>query len=88
MPERKESFYAKIKVSAFVNFEEDLKKKKKKKMMIKISKWRCGTFRMSLHPCILHTLRVCYGSETLVELVMCLKRLKTVGFRSSEPFHL
>ena len=33
-PERKESFYAKIKVSAFANFEVGrlIKKKKKKKM--------------------------------------------------------
>ena len=31
-PERKESFYAKIKVSTFVNFEVDHLKKKKKMM--------------------------------------------------------
>ena len=35
-----------------------------------------------------NTLRVLYGRETLVELVMCLKRLITVAFRSSEAFHL
>ena len=29
-----------------------------------------------------------YGRETLVELVMCLKRLMTIAFESSEPFHL
>ena len=36
-PERKESFYAKIKMSAFANFEVDrlIKKKKKKKKMEK-----------------------------------------------------
>ena len=48
----------------------------------------CGTFYISLYPCILHTLRVLYGRETLVELVMCLKRLITVAFVSSELFHL
>ena len=42
---------------------------------------------MSLYPCILYTLRVLYGRETLVELVMCLKRLIIVAFGSSEPFH-
>ena len=43
---------------------------------------------MSLYTCVLHTLRVLYGRETLVELVLCLKRLMTVAFGSSEPFHL
>ena len=43
---------------------------------------------MSLYPCILHTLRVLYGRETLVEFVMCLKRLITVEFGSSELLHL
>ena len=33
-------------------------------MMKKYSKRRCGSFRMS---CILHTLRVLYDRETLVE---------------------
>ena len=73
-------------MSAFVNFEVDRLKKKKKKMTKKYS--RCGTFRMSLYTCVSHTLRVLYGRETLVELVMCLKRLMIVAFRSSEPFHL
>ena len=42
-----------------------------------------AVFLMSLYPCILHTLRVLYDRETLVELVMCLKRLITVaGVRS------
>ena len=36
-------------------------------MMKKYSKRRCGSFRMSLYPCILHTLRVLYDRETLVE---------------------
>ena len=40
---------------------------------------------MLLYTCVFHTLRVLYGRETLVELVMCLKRLMTVAF---EPFHL
>ena len=43
---------------------------------------------MSLYTCVLHTLSVLYSRETLVELVMCLKRLMTVAFRSSDPFHL
>ena len=46
-----------------------------------------AVFRMLLYPCILHTLRILYGRETLVELVMCLKRLLTLAFGSSEPFH-
>ena len=57
-------------MSAFVNFEVDRlkkKKKKKKKMMKNIQKRRCGSFRMSLYPYILHTLRVLYDRETLVE---------------------
>ena len=54
-------------MSAFVNFEVDRLKKKKKKMMKNIQKRRCGSFRMSLYPCILHTLRVLYDRETLVE---------------------
>ena len=40
--ERKESFYAKIKVGAFVNFEVD--PLKKKKMMKKISKTEVWQF--------------------------------------------
>ena len=56
--------------------------------MKNIQKRVCGTFRMSLYLCILHTLRVLYGRETLIELVMCLKRLMTVAFGSSELFHL
>ena len=56
--------------------------------MKNIQKRRCGTFRMSLYTCVLHTLRVLYGRETLVELVMCLKRLMTLAFGSIEPFHL
>ena len=51
-------------MSAFVNFEVD---RLKKKMMKNIQKRRCGSFRMSLYPCILHTLRVLYDRETLVE---------------------
>ena len=43
---------------------------------------------MSLYPCILHTLRVLDGRETLVEPVTCLKKFLTVAFGSSEPFHL
>ena len=43
---------------------------------------------MSLYPCSLHTSRVLYGRETLVEPVICLKKLITVAFGSSEPFHL
>ena len=43
---------------------------------------------MSLYTCIIHTLVILYGRETLVELVMCLKRLITVAFGSYEPFHL
>ena len=75
-------------MSAFVNFEVD-SLKKKKKMMKNIQKRRCGSFRMSLYPCILHTLRVLYDRETLVEsLVICLKRLITIAFMSYEPFHL
>ena len=42
-PERKESFYAKIKVSTFVNFEVGRFKKKKKKKIMKNSKRRCGS---------------------------------------------
>ena len=53
-------------MSAFVNFEVD-HLKKKKKMMKKVQKRRCGSFRMSLYTCILHTLRVLYDRETLVE---------------------
>ena len=52
-------------VTAFVNFEVD--RLKKKMMMKKFQKRRCGSFRMSLYTCILHTLRVLYDRETLVE---------------------
>ena len=54
-------------MSAFVNFEVDRLKKKKKKKMKNIPKRRCGSFHMSLYRCILHTLRVLYDRETLVE---------------------
>ena len=37
---------------------------------------------------ILHTLRILYDRETLVELVIYLKRFITVAFGSSAPFHL
>ena len=47
-------------MSAFVNFEVDCLKK----MIKDIQKRR---FRMSLSPYILHTLRVLYDRETLVE---------------------
>ena len=43
---------------------------------------------MSFCAYILHTLRVLYGRETLVEPVLCLKRLITLAFGNSEPFHL
>ena len=43
---------------------------------------------MSLYTCVLHTLRVLYGRKTLVELVMCVKRLITIAFENYEPFHL
>ena len=43
---------------------------------------------MSLERCILPTLRVLMCIKTLVGHVMCLKRLKTVPFERSEPFHL
>ena len=78
-------------MSAFVNFEVDRlkkKKKKKKKMMKNIQKRRCGSFRMSLYTCILHTLRVLYDRETLVEPCYMSERLITVAFRSYELFHL
>ena len=39
-----------------------------------IQKGGVTVFRMSLYPCILYTLRVLYGRETLVESVICLKR--------------
>ena len=42
--ERKESFYAKIKVSAFVNFVED---NKKKKMMKKSAVWEFSVYHYS-----------------------------------------
>ena len=64
-------------MSAIVNFEVGRLKKKNKMMK-----------NGGLYPCIFHTLRVLYGRETLIELVMCLKRLITVVFRSSDPFHL
>ena len=63
-------FYAKIKVSAFVNFEVD--RLKKKKMMMMISP----------------TLRVLPCIETLVEQAVCLKRLRTAVFESSESLFL
>ena len=50
---------------------------KKKKMMKKYSEQRCGS--------IPYVIRVLYGRETLIELVMCLKRLITLEFGSSEP---
>ena len=37
---------------------------------------------------ILHTLRVLYDREILVEPVICLKMFITVAFGSFEPFHL
>ena len=52
---------------AFVNFEVDRLKKKKKQLMKNIKKRRCGSLRMSLYLCILHTLRLLYDRETLVE---------------------
>ena len=58
-PETKESFHTEIMVSAFVNFEVGRLKKNNKR--------RCGTFRMSLYTCILHS------RETLVELIMSRK---------------
>ena len=36
-------------------------------MMKKYSKRRCASFRTSLYPCILNTLRVVHDRETLVE---------------------
>ena len=47
-----------------------------------------GSFCMSLYPGILHTLRVVYDRETLIEPVICLKRFITIAFGSYEPFHL
>ena len=44
---------------------------------------------MLLEPCILLALKVLMCIyKTLVGHVMCLKRLKTVTFERSEPFHL
>ena len=34
------------------------------------------------------TLMILSGAETLLDPAMCLKMLKTVAFRSSEPFYL
>ena len=48
----------------FVNFEVD---RLKKKMMKKYSKTEVWQFHMSLYTCILHTSRVLYDRETLVE---------------------
>ena len=53
-----------------------------------MNKQGCVSFRLSLYPGILHTLRVLYDRETLVEPVICLKRFITVAFGSSELFHL
>ena len=56
-------------------------------MMKKYSKQRCGSFRMTLYPCILHTLRVLYDRETLVEPCYMSEKALTVAFGSYESFH-
>ena len=72
-------------MSAFVNFEVDRLKKKIKN----IQKRRYSSFRLSLYPCILHTLRVLYDRETLVELCYMSEKAYNCSVRELdyERFH-